>query len=241
MIDAIVTDTSLRPLEGTAITIVGTSLRVVTGENGHFQFLALPAGRYNLFLQRLGYRPLIVAAEVRASDTIRVYYALANATQVLAGVNVTANTRTLRMAEFDQRRTTSVGGQFLTAAEIDKRNTVFATELVRMFRGITVKQQSNANGISEYFAVSGRGSTPGESGSRGIKPAILGCPIEVHVDGVRMSTPFSLDQLPSPKDLAGIEYYAGPASTPPQFGGVNRRCGVIMVWTKDGSVSAPAP
>lgn len=48
-----------------------------------------------------------------------------------------------------------------------------------------------------------------------------------------MPTPFSLDQLPAPNDLEGIELYTGPASAPPQFGGNERRCGVMLVWTKD--------
>ena len=60
-----------------------------------------------------------------------------------------------------------------------------------------------------------------------------GRPMQVYVDGVAMPTPFNLDELPSPKNLAGIEIYSGPATTPPQYGGVDRRCGVIVVWTKD--------
>ena len=62
---------------------------------------------------------------------------------------------------------------------------------------------------------------------------IKGCPMQVYVDGVAMPTPFNLDELPSPKNLAGIEIYSGPATTPSQYGGVDRRCGVIVVWTKD--------
>jgi hypothetical protein len=50
-----------------------------------------------------------------------------------------------------------------------------------------------------------------------------------------MPTPFNLDLLPTPKSLAGIEVYAGSATIPPQFNGMNHGCGVILVWTKDGT------
>jgi hypothetical protein len=56
----------------------------------------------------------------------------------------------------------------------------------------------------------------------------------VYVDGVAMPAPFNLDLLPSPRELAGIEVYAGAATIPPQFAGFNRGCGIILIWTKDG-------
>ena len=36
------------------------------------------------------------------------------------------------------------------------------------------------------------------------------------------------------QQISGIEVYTGAATVPPQFGGVDRRCGVIAVWTRDG-------
>ena len=58
--------------------------------------------------------------------------------------------------------------------------------------------------------------------------------MQVLVDEVPMPSPFNLDLLPPPRDLAGIEVYAGPATTPPRFSGMDRGCGVILVWTKSG-------
>jgi hypothetical protein len=57
----------------------------------------------------------------------------------------------------------------------------------------------------------------------------------VFVDNIAMPTPFNLDLLPSPRNLMGIEVYNGAATMPPQFSGMNRGCGVILVWTKDGN------
>ena len=68
--------------------------------------------------------------------------------------------------------------------------------------------------------------------------------MQVYVDGValagsRPDVPFDLNLLPSPKEIMGIEIYSGPASVPqwlpngPVSSGHN--CGVIVVWTRDGS------
>jgi hypothetical protein len=168
-------------------------------------------------------------------DTAHLSFTLVNANPLLDRITVTATGASLRMAEFESRWEHAIGGQFLTSAEIGKRNSVFATELMRTFKGLNVKPQANANGISEHFAVSTRTGALDVAPRVGKTSVLYGCPIEVYVDNIRMPTPFNLDDLPPASSLAGIEFYAGPASTPPQFGGVNRRCGVIVVWTKDGS------
>ena len=59
--------------------------------------------------------------------------------------------------------------------------------------------------------------------------------MQVYLDQVPLPSPFNLDLLPTPKDLAGIEVYAGASTIPAQFAGYNRGCGVILVWTKAGS------
>jgi hypothetical protein len=79
--------------------------------------------------------------------------------------------------------------------------------------------------MPEYFALSRR---------EGANPSLGACPMQVVLDQVPLPMPFNLDLLPPPRDLAGIEVYAGPSTTPLQFSGYNRGCGVILVWTKDG-------
>ena len=57
---------------------------------------------------------------------------------------------------------------------------------------------------------------------------------QVVLDGIILPRNFDLDLLPPPKQIAGIEVYTGAATIPPQFGGPDRRCGVVAVWTRDG-------
>jgi hypothetical protein len=239
MIDGIVTDTNLVALGTADVSIVSTAIRVATGANGRFRITAVPAGQYLLTVRKFGYHPMVKIVDVAAADTLRLSIFLNPAPAALDKVVVTGKSQSLRMAGFDKRRETEQG-QFLTEEAIARRNTPSATELLRAFTSIDVKMYPGAGGQMQYFAMSRRSGLTDEyklptrrKGQQ--EETVQGCPMQVYIDGVPMPTPFSLDLLPSPRNLAGIELYSGPATTPPQFGGADRRCGVILVWTKDGS------
>jgi hypothetical protein len=143
---------------------------------------------------------------------------------MLPGVAVTEKSVSVRMLEFEDRK--RVGqGEYVSAEDIERRGSIFATELLRNMRTIKVTASKGNSSMAEYYALSNR-----EGGSL----SMGACPMTVYVDRIPMPTPFNLDLLPSPKQIAGIEVYGGPATIPPQFSGMNRGCGIIMVWTKDG-------
>jgi hypothetical protein len=139
---------------------------------------------------------------------------------------ITEKTPSSRLTEFEQRRRLGMG-EFMTADEIEKRNSVFSTELLRKFKTVNVTP-NNAGPITEYYAISHR---------EGGNPQLGACPMAVYLDQVPLPTPFNLDLLPSPKDLGGIEVYSGPSTIPVQFSGLNRGCGVILVWSKEVGAS----
>lgn len=221
-IDGIVTDSNLVPLRGAFVSILNSSIRVGTGPNGRFRITRIPPGQFLLIVKRGGYRPTSAMVEVRALDTLRLAYTLSEApASMLAGVNVTEKAVSLRMLEFEQRKKLGMG-QFLDAEEIERRNSVYATELMRKFTNMTVSP-SRSSSMTEYFALSNR-----EGGSI----SVGACPMTVYIDQVPMPTPFNLDLLPTPKSIGGIEVYGGSSTIPMQYSGMNRGCGVILVWTK---------
>ncbi len=222
-IDGVVTDTNLVPLRGAFVSILSSRVRVGTGPNGRFRITNVPAGQFLLIVTRGGYSPTSAMIEVRASDTLRLAYTLSPAVVTLAGVTVEEKPLSLRMQEFENRRKLGFG-EFMTADEIDRKNTVYATELFRRFNSINVSP-SRTSALTEWFALSKR---------EGANPSLGACPMTVYVDQVPMPTPFNLDMLPSPKALGAIEVYSGSATIPPQFNGPNAGCGVILIWTKDG-------
>jgi hypothetical protein len=226
-IDGVVSDTGLAPLQGAFVSILGTKIRVGTGPNGRFRITKVPAGHYLVIVKRVGYHPTSGVVDVPAADTTRLAYTLDKLrVDELDPVVVTAKSPSIRMSEFEQRRKLGLG-EFMTAEEIQRRNSVFPTELFRKFKSVNVSP-SRTGPITEYFALSSR---------EGGNPSLGACPMQVYLDQVPLPNPFNLDLLPPPRDIAGIEVYAGSATIPPQFNGYNRGCGVILVWTKDGGSS----
>lgn len=222
-IDGIVSDTSLAPIHAAFVSVLGTNIRIGTGPNGRFRITKIPAGQHLLIVKHVGHRPTSAVIDVPADDTLRLSYTLEPAPVELNTVVVSEKAPALRMQEFEQRRRAGVG-EFMNQAEIEARNTVFTTELFRKFLGIQVAP-SRTSAITEYFALSAR---------EGGNPTVGACPMQVYLDQVPLPTPFNLDLLPNPKNLAGIEVYSGSATIPPMFSGYNRGCGVILVWTRIG-------
>lgn len=226
VIDGIVTDTLLRPLGAADVSVVGVGARVVTEEGGRFRFLQVPAGQYLLVVRRIGFAPTSGIIEVPASDTLRLSYMLARTTNLLDTIRVRETRISMRMAEFEYRRRLGQG-QFITQDQIDKRASNQTSDYLRTLSGIDVSTLTNSQ-FAGKVALSRRegGSLVGEGTGA--------CAMQVILDGIVMPRNFNLDLLPPPKQIAGIEVYKGSATVPPQFGGADRRCGMIIFWTREG-------
>lgn len=227
VIDGVVTDTLLQPLNAADITIVGAGLRVVTGANGRFRMVQVPPGQYLLVVRRIGYAPTSGIVEVPVSDTLRLAYTLERSTFALDTVRINSRRVTMRMVDFEQRRLQGIG-QFITQEEIERRGSVQTSDFLRYMRGVQVSLNTTQmfGGTQVYSRREGGGFDGNQQQQY--------CPMQVLLDGIILPRYFNLDLLPPPKQIAGIEVYAGAATIPPQFGGVDRRCGVVAVWTRDG-------
>jgi hypothetical protein len=227
-IDGIVSDTNLTPLHAAFVSVVGTQLRVGTGTNGRFRITKLQPGQYLIIVKRVGYRPTSGIVDVPPSDTVRLSYTLEPIATTLPTVTVMEKPFSVRMGEFLARKKAGFG-EFMTQEEIEAKNTVYTTELFRSFKSINVSP-NRASVLTEWYALSHR---------EGANPALGACPMVVFLDNVALPTPFNLDLLPPPRDIGAIEVYSGAGTIPPQFSGFDRSCGVIVVWTRDGSPASP--
>ena len=229
-IAGVVSDTNLVPLEGAEVSILRTNVKAHTVLKGRFQILKVPPGEYLLITRRLGFRPVSTLVQVPAGDTARLSYTLERVTQSLEAVVVTEQRQSVRMMEFESRRKLGFG-EFMTRDDIEKRGSQFAPDLFRAFMTIDVSPVNaiKHGGQPEYMLMGKRGSATINGPGGG------SCPMTVFVDRVPMPFPFDLNLLPSSKDLAGIEVYAGAATAPPQFAsnGLGASCGVVLIWTRD--------
>lgn len=241
--DGLVTDTTLVPIAEAEVTVLRTSVKVRTGANGRFRITSMPAGQYLIIVRRIGFHATSGVVAVPPNDTLRLSYTLTRAPQNLDTVHVVTERRSFRMMEFEYRRKLGEG-QFLTQDQIDKHNSVLVSDLLRFFfRGVTVLEAMNGvgnGGQIQEFATSSRGvggvetlGSPADPKTQIIAPTK--CYMKVIVDDVPMPTPFDLALLPSPREIAGIELYTGPATIPVRFNGLDSMCGLLLIWTKDGS------
>ncbi len=226
VIDGVVTDTLLRPLVSADVSVVGTSARVVTGENGRFRMLQVPPGQYLVVVRRIGFAPTSGIIDVPDKDTLRLTYSLTRSNNLLDTVRIKERRVGMRMLAFERRRLVG-DGQFITQEEIDRRGSREVSDFLRNTRGVDVSRITDQQ-FAGTVALSRRagGSLTGEGSGA--------CPMQILLDGIVLPRFFNLDLLPPPKQIAGIEIYNGPATTPPEFSGPDRRCGTIAVWTRDG-------
>jgi carboxypeptidase family protein len=216
VIDGTVSDTALRPLENADITIIGTSVRVSTGSNGRFRVRSVPAGHYLVIVRRLGYRPTSGVVEV-GDDTLRLSYTLSASVQLLEGVRVEEKSVSVRELEFLSRR--HGDGTFVTRDDIERRNPVGITDLLRPILSIDVVSV----GLGGHVAVNRRGS---------MSLTVARCPFRIFLDDIPLPTPVDLDLLPPPSTLIGIEIYSGSATVPPRYNIYGAGCGIILLWSK---------
>jgi hypothetical protein len=118
----------------------------------------------------------------------------------------------------------SVGGHFITWADIQRQQPFETLDLFRGMLGVRVIRPPNGDAIVES--------------TRGV--GVMGgtCPLRVGLDGIVFGNTidFSVNDV-SPREIYGIEIYSGAATIPAQYlaatsGG---SCGLIMIWTADGA------
>ena len=221
VIDGFVSDTNLTPLAGAEITVLRTPTKILTNPAGRFRFIDVLPGQYLLVVKRVGYRPTSAVIDVPSGDTVRLSYTLERAAQGLAAVQITEKKQSLRMLEFEQRKKLGQG-EFFTAEDFEKRVALTLPDVLRFSKTMSLTPDNTNNG--NLVALSNR-EGGGISGY---------CPMQFLIDGIPLPAGFPMSILPAPRDVAGVEVYSGPASVPLQFSGADRRCGMVLVWTKDG-------
>ena len=226
-----VTDTGLAPIPNAEIEFVGTTVRVTADARGRFAVTDLRPSAYLVAARRLSFQPTVNIAEIRGGATLRLAIMLQPSVTTLTPVVVRERSTSAKLRDFDERRRAGVG-EFFTQEQIEARNPTSVVDLLRQ---------------SKTLSISPEGDRAVRAKSR--RNFAYNCYVQVYVNGIPLASPsahLDLHDLPSPKDVMGIEIYAGAATAPnwlpvgPQA--AHAGCGVIMVWTRDGSdAQKPAP
>jgi carboxypeptidase family protein/TonB-dependent receptor-like protein len=197
----------------------GMTQRTTTSNTGTFALRAPGPGVYRVRADRPGYRTAITPAiALQPGDDIGIAVRLLPDTAQLRPVVVTANNRrpTGRLGGFYDRMSKRLGGYFITRDDIQKRNPLLVSDLLRTIPGLEVLPSARAFGYDIRTV-------------EGCRPAVFldGLPLPL----MRGET---IDDLVNPMDVEGIEVYRHAAEVPVQFQR-GSACGAIVIWTRTGA------
>jgi len=223
-----------KPIVGARILLLdsaGTAIKsLVTASDGQFSFSIPHLGQYRLLIGRIGYaisisKPFLFSSAFMA----RVSLSLPSNPVTLDTVTVVAKEIERRLpyladAGFYGRR--QIGfGHFLTRDEIDKRDPLILSDLLKGMSGVRV----TCTGARRCTVTMRAANTMFFRGK---------CNPSVVLDGALLQPGGTggggllLDDLVNPFNIEALEVYPGPEGVPVQYSGYLSPCGSIIVWSR---------
>ena len=202
------------------IVVSNTTLRAQSGDDGHFELGGIPAGPIEVIVRRLGFAPAKIPLQMDLGELKDIRVLLAPVATPIDSVAVVAEAPAVEKAfgGFEMRKSRGFG-TFITREQIVKKNPRLTTDLFRTVNGVKLLRENGTPTV-----VSTRLGT------------MAYCPVRYFLDGA--SLPLygqSIDTMVQPADIGAIEIYPGGATVPPQFGGRESACGVVAIWTRQGT------
>lgn len=198
-----------------------------TDSNGVARFDGFSPGDIEIRVRRVGYRQSEIPARIAAGENDLVIH-IDPSTVVLDEMRVVEKHAVVgRLADFEMRLKRGEASAVVTAAQIDKRNPVWLSTMLRGMPGLKI-----ADSLGNKVAISTRGMKLARSGK---EIGLVDCVYRISLDGVVLPPLSSIDQI-IPKDVYGVEIFNGPSRIPPNMGGMRQDswCGLIAIWTKSG-------
>ena len=204
------------PVAGARVGLMGTSAATLTRANGDFVLDSLPAGTQALVVRQIGYRPTELAVDLSSRTPARVTVQLGMFVPELTPVEVVSRRdEGLQKVGFLDRKRTTASGYFMGPEQLEKRNAMKFTDILRSTPGIRVSEQNGQATVTSTRSAQSNGC------------------VTMYVDGAQWQQlePGDLDSFVQPNEVAAIEVYSG-ASVPPQFSQAGGSCAAVVVWTK---------
>ena len=226
----VLADPGDRPVAAASIAIPSLQLTTVSDSVGQFRLASILPGKHTVFVRRLGFDELITEISLATGDSVDADLLLTETAQLLPSVRVNGAARaTARESNFERHRATG-GGAFLDRAYLEKQGERRLSEVVRVLPGLDI---SRGNAANAAFVVGGRGAL--KSGAFSGSQASP-CFAAVILDGIFVypgppAPPFDINSIRA-QDVAGIEYYSGPARMPAEYNGARDACGLVVLWTR---------
>jgi carboxypeptidase family protein len=212
-----------------------------TSATGDFLIRGIPPGTYLVTVRHLGHKAITTPLTFAAGDSLGRDFVLdIQPPELDTGRVVAARNRAPdKMSAYEDRRHRHQGDA-IDSATIEKESYRSLDQLISAHLLASIVRYSGSAAIASQrgpaVTLSGSEATSGDAAdqSKGSKNA---CYSQVFLDGMRVYSPapgaslFDLTKV-DVTSLAAIEYFRGPAQTPPIYGGTGANCGTLLLWTK---------
>lgn len=232
------------PVPTALVTLLSDRELRRTDDGGILVVTVKHAGPNVFTFRRIGFDPISTTLDVPEKGMLKVHVVMHHSAQKLDAVKVSDAATNAQLSVFDRRRMSSVGGQFITLADIERRAPIETLDLLRNRLGIrvagTMIESTRGGGMA------GEQCLP-RVGLDGMVFEASAGPLLSSADGGSSSSPaagtaasvgeqFDVNSI-QPNEIYGIEIYSGPATIPAEYlsGGPGTSCGLIMIWTFSGA------
>ncbi|MDQ6613066.1 MAG: TonB-dependent receptor [Gemmatimonadota bacterium] len=222
----IVTQTDT-PVPLAEVSVNSGKLRVTgrTDSAGVFRVDRLFSGDWHASIRRIGYKEALVDFRIDNGENAFTV-TLDESASLLDEVKVEAtHPYSARLADFEARLLRKDANAVVTRADIEKRNPIRLSQMLRSMAGIRI-----VDSLGAMVALSTRGPKPGL-----IEFATgRNCMLRISVDGIVLPAGADIDNV-VPVDVHGVEVFYGVSRIPPGMGGMrlDSWCGLIAIWTRD--------
>ncbi len=238
---SVLTDPNDRPVAGAEVR-VGPTLYARTDSAGEFAIKGIPPGVHQVLIRHLGNKPIDTQVSFSPGDSLGRDFVLSLEIPDLDTVRVAGKAAYPNVAErgkmigFATRKRMGFG-RILDTLVFQKEQSRRLSDVLRSYMSGTIIDMGSSAAIGTRSGALSFKELPSGDATDQRRGAKRACYSQVFVDGLKVYEPepgrslFDINSL-SPNVLQGAEFYSGPASTPPEYGGLGASCGTLLLWTK---------
>ena len=214
-------------LQNASVRVLGSGTPVRTSERGEFVILDAILGTQSIEVRAIGYQPLRRAVRLSRTSMVEVTFSMAATNVELDTVRVVAGREIPWDVRGIERRWRTGLGRFLDGKTVTERSTMYTTDALRGMAGVAIR--SPKQGFGQDIIM--RGFMGGE------------CRATLFVDGMPVDAAsrggITIDEFVQPDMVAAVEVYARANLVPAEYMTMRTGCGVVAVWTKNGTGNVP--